>query len=466
MKFYITITNTNMTTIQETTQTFNNKTQRTAKCTTYILLLGIIIKMSHSVDSINYGLNSSQFESNDINLSENTLMAAKLVKNELNTTSVIVLTSLLDILYGIYPLLSESAKQEIILKFPIIEDSMSSIEKTSSSFLPTSNFTILNHAILTKPFEYNKKYVNILENMYKFTFGNISDSSLKEQVDGLNKGVSQATNGDINNFFTEKMLSDSVFLLLSVVTFDLKWVRMFSSEDTIKEEFTTSEINKEHTSIDFMKCSYNGSEPNDFFGKFKKNGKMFWLYEKKLQSSQDAFMFFIMPVNEGEGKLSDLDDDTMCTPPGENSIEMDNNIMKYIFSTKISSFYCMDNDPILEGDIVKESAYVFIPKFKSSKKNDFKRILEEQGITEIFKDDNNPLEKFSNESCFIGYFNQEVVIEVSEQGVKGSAATTVVFETRGGGKPPTVKFNRPFRYGINVDGKLVLLGSFYGPSKV
>ena len=228
-----------MTTIQEANPRFNNRTQRTVKFTntTHILLIGLIITMSHSVDS-SLGLDTSQFISNHVDLSGNTFLAEKLFKQELKTTSVIVLTSLLDILYAIYPLLSESAKQEIISKFPNIGDSMSSVEKTSSSFLPESNFTVLNYSILTKPIEYNKTYVSILEDKYKFTFKNITDSSLTEQVNKLNQEVSRATNENIKNFLTEKILKNSVILLLSAITFDLKWKDQFASEDAKLKNLT------------------------------------------------------------------------------------------------------------------------------------------------------------------------------------------------------------------------------------
>ena len=471
-----------MTNTQEATPIFNNQTQITVKYTnkTHIMLLGIIITMSHSVDSsdhLKYDLDISQFKSNKVDLSENSYMATKLLKKELNTTSVVVLTSLLDIIYGIYPILSESAKQEMILKFPAIENSMDSIYKESSSFLPKENFTILNYSILTCPIEYNKTYVSILEDKYKLKFKNITESSVKEQVITLNQEIFKATNGDITNFFTEEILKGSEFLLLSIVTFNLEWAYSKLSEGTDKKKFTISEDREEHTTIDFMRFRH---VELDFLGQFKKNGKMFWLYEKPLLSEKETSMFFIMLVNKSEGKLSDLDDDdTMLKELCKNRRNMRNidedDIMKSIFSSSHSYEYNPISDlynnyeesEYEEGGLYiikeREDTFISIPKFKSSKRNDFKRILKCQGITEIFNANRDPLEKFSKDRCFIEKFYQEVVINVSEEGVKGSAATTAVSLSRNSSITRLeVDFNRPFRYGIKVEGRLVLVGSFYG----
>lgn len=389
-----------------------------------------------------YNFDKTQFKNTKLKLNDNLIKSVKLFESQLKETSIIVLTSFLDILYAIYPILSSSARKEIDQNFTNISNSIISEEKTSSSFLSSEDFKLLNYAILTKSIDYNKEYVDILKKDYKFDFEDMTKSSVSEKVNTLNEIVDKKTNGDIKDFFSEEKLNGSVFLLLSVVTFDFKWANKFGLVGE-KFFFNTKEGKPDlnnSKNMDFMKLEHEDLH-GDFYGELIIKEKSFVFYEKKIESTDKKIsMFFIMPGDD-KGQLSDLDEDIMKNISGRDINVGTESIKK------------------IEGE-----NFIMIPKFEVSKKNNFKDIMKNQHISQVFVENNNPLEEFSKENCFIGEFYQNVVLKVNELGVKGSAATVAVILMRGT-TPKDVIFNRPFRYGLKVDGNLVFIGSFYGNDK-
>ncbi|MCB9310108.1 MAG: hypothetical protein H6567_08630 [Lewinellaceae bacterium] len=236
-------------------------------------------------------------------------------------------------------------------------------------------------------------YVKALEDNYLCTFDEQNFNDVQSSVDNMNQWISDHTKGKIDKLITTVKDEDIAFLINTL----------------------------------FFKAGWS-SKFNDPF----------------------------------EGKFTDIDGSTILTPfLGRDAavpfyMDADYSIADIPFrdSTFSLSLIMQGNSltaqPFSEGaylSLLKKLSYdrlfLAFPKMKISYKNNMVGSLQSLGMKEAF-DGNADFSAMgtSNGNIFISQVLHQAVLQVDEEGVEGSAATSIGFAVTSA--PPTMVFNRPF----------------------
>ena len=247
-----------------------------------------------------------------------------------------------------------------------------------------------------------KEYIETLETSY---YGEVYNVDFANSIDqeNIRKWINKNTDNFLNiNEDNYKIDSNLSALLINTLYFNNKWQDEFKEKNTYEDYFynPNEELVKYmvHTIDSMYKRTNEYLAVSDYF----KNGNR---------------IVYVLP-NEGIN-VYDLLEEDVTTYDGFNSCQ----------------------------------ATINVPKFKYQKAYNLNNILQDHGVNGVF---GGGLDKI-NQSLYLSYIEQDVGIELSEEGVKAAAITSGgMCESAGPEEFINVKLNRPFIYYI-LDNQNVIL---------
>jgi serine protease inhibitor len=125
------------------------------------------------------------------------------------------------------------------------------------------------------------------------------------------------------------------------------------------------------------------------------------------------------------------------------------------------------------GKLKKQSAEVFVPRFKLETSYSMKKPLMALGMVRAFDDaqfDGMSLSKAPGQRLFLSGVLHKAFVEVNEKGTEAAAATAGIVAGRGGGSivnRPTFRADRPFVFLIRdrKTGTILFLGRLLNPTR-
>ncbi|MFN8672961.1 MAG: serpin family protein [Candidatus Sericytochromatia bacterium] len=350
----------------------------------------------------------------------------------------------------------EMAKALEIDKFSLEE--LNSLNKILSSKLsnPAADIT-LNVAnslwVDSSRVELSEKFKKDLETFYDATAQNL-DFSTPKSADIINKWCEDKTFGKIKEVVDPKdfkPISESgskvdIAYLINALYFKANWKEKFKKENTQQRDFTLldgSKVKKDFMS-NFTNFSYfNASERYE-------NGKII----------KEENPFEVAKLDYGK----------------------DNRVSLYIFlpasTSSLEKFYDGLTSEKIEQSINKVyygEGQISFPKFKFSEKYDLIENLKKQGMTLPFNRSSADFTKFGKskvfsdkDTIFISKVNQDVFIDVNEEGSEAAAVTSIGMAVPTSASPQeSLRFvaDRPFFYIIrdNDIKANLFMGSMVNP---
>ncbi|KAF5300346.1 hypothetical protein FQR65_LT09176 [Abscondita terminalis] len=211
-----------------------------------------------------------------------------------------------------------------------------------------------------------------------------SDEASKE----MNKWVEAQTHDKIKDLISKDDLNeDTVAVLINAMYFKGAWVKQFSEYGTRKRPFQVSKDKK--VDVDMM-------EITDYFNYYEDETLKAKFLELPYEGN-DLSMTFVLP-NEVDGLG-----------------ELENNIAAALATPKYT----------------KERVHVQLPKYKIESTIQFKPILEDLGVKDIF-DGRADLSGIgaNKEKLFVSKVVQKAFVEIDENGTTAAAATAVIMFDR------------------------------------
>jgi serpin B len=285
---------------------------------------------------------------------------------------------------------------------------------------------IANKMYVTKGVPLQNEFQEIVKEVYFADSENIDFTKKEEAAETMNSWVEKETENKISNLVDSKLLNELTrIVLINALYFKGDWKEKFDLANTEKMNFykTPSETVKVDamTNKRFKFFSICISE--------ELNAKVL-----KLPIHGDASMMFVLP-NERDGLA-----------------ELESNIDK-VFSS------CEFEEKLVN---------VFLPKFKIEYQIDFKAVLENLGVQEMFSEDDADLSGIAGEKgeLLVDAVLQKTFIDVSEEGVEAAAATFAVIRIPKSGcipRPVPFRADHPFIFYIKVDDVVIFAGRVTEP---
>lgn len=288
----------------------------------------------------------------------------------------------------------------------------------------------------------NNDFIKKLKSKYNSDV--IYDDFTTPQV--LNNWVNEKTKGMIPKII-DRIDSNFVLSLTNAIAIDIEWKNKFEGSKTSAKLFTTYDNQKKETA--FM------SSDNDF------------VYIKNDNATGIIKDYKIYNKKTGEE----------VNTPGKDTIEFEyiailpnNDIKEYI-----NNFNNEELENLLQNKTTSENAdlYLNIPKYKYDFKYDnLKSDLIELGMKDAF-DENADFTNMINNDSDISLSIDDIIhsthIEMSENGTKASAVTSIIMKNFTSMEDKknkiTITFNKPFLYLIREKNtnNIWFLGTIYNP---
>ena len=238
-----------------------------------------------------------------------------------------------------------------------------------------------NKVYVKDGFQISDDFKKTAVDVYNSEIQNIDFAKSESAAGEINKWVEDKTSNKIKNLIKgDDLNEDTTAVLINALYFKGAWVKQFSEYGTRKQPF---HLNKEkQVDVDMMEIT----EYFDYYEDSKAK------YLEMEYEGKDVSMTFVLP-NDIEG-LGDLED----------------NIVDVLSAPKYS----------------KQRVHVQLPKFKIETTIQFKPILQQLGVKDIFED-NADLSGIGakKEPLKVTKVVQKAFIEVEEKGTTAAAATAV-----------------------------------------
>lgn len=316
----------------------------------------------------------------------------------------------------------DRTKTEILKLLRLDGESVDDLNNAHSHLVASNDdqLSSYNAVFLTGDLKPSSEFQKIVEDKYRATIGNTSDSD----PTAVNNWVKQKTKDRIPKLI-EKFPPNTVFLTVNATVFDGEWLNSFDVKRTLDHPFEREDGSK--ADVKMMSASESALRlPGDWVG-----GALDFKGER-------LRAVFLMPKRGG--KLSDL--------------------MAALTPEKIREA------AQAEG---KADQNISIPRFEVRHKQNLMQPLRAMGGEYLLAPNDNDYSPLvpgtSKGDLWIGDALQETVVEFDEKGARGAAATAFIGLTRASIEEPLV-FSRPFVWMI-VDretGAMMLTGTFHGPS--
>jgi serpin B len=229
-------------------------------------------------------------------------------------------------------------------------------------------------------------------------------------VDKTNALVEKTTNGTIQDFLSEDVITDNnKILMLNAIYFKGSWKYPFDKKFTIKEAFHNSGI------VDMMRIT-----------------KYFRYYEDRdiqyveLPYRKDGVYFSVVLPK-------DKDRDSKVTP---------DKLLKYRRKARNTNIS------------------LFLPKFTQSCKSDLISGFQNLGVTDLFNLKADLSNISGNKDLYVTKIIHEAFIDVNEEGTKASAATAIAISLKSLSLPKEFKADHPFFYTVSYEDLNIFMGTF------
>ncbi|MEG1519795.1 MAG: serpin family protein [Clostridia bacterium] len=284
-----------------------------------------------------------------------------------------------------------------------------------------SEFTDLkmaNSVWLDEQTNFKKKYIDKVKDNYYASLFNTDFSSEKTAKD-MSKWVSENTNYILN---PEIQLSkETVFAILSTITYEDMWVDEFNSDNNTQGDFNLDDGTK-------VQATYMNRKMNSTF------------YDEELYS------------RVGLGLKSGSEFSVIL--PKENSSV-----------SEILSSPTLLEEVINGGEIKSGKVTLQLPKFSFDASYDLKDAISNLGAGSIFNQKTANFSKISDEKLFVGGITQDSHVEIDEKGIKSAAFVKILMV--GSAMPEDnleLILDRPFIYVVKRHGVPLFIGVVANPT--
>ncbi|XP_010304372.1 alpha-2-antiplasmin [Balearica regulorum gibbericeps] len=282
--------------------------------------------------------------------------------------------------------------------------------------LTESTLSLASRLYLQKGFEVKEKFLEDSEKFYRAKPMALSGIS-EDDVVAINKWVKEATNGQIPTFL-QQLPENTVMLLLSAIHFHGFWRNKFDASFTGPDVF--------HLDNEFM-------VPVEMMKAQKYSLSWFTLESQDIQVAKFPF----------KSNMS--------------------------FVVIVPNQYTWNTSHVLENFPYKQLCWLFpkevpttvkIPKIKLDYQLELNKVLSQMGLQELFTSPN--LQKITDEPLFVSSIQHQATLELKEDGVEASAATSVAISR----SVSAFSLDRPFVFIIFEDetGIPLFIGSVQNPN--
>ena len=299
-----------------------------------------------------------------------------------------------------------------------------------------------------KRIEIKEKFKTDLETFYNATAQSL-DFSDSNSANIINKWCEDKTNGKIKDVVNPKEFNpDSTLLayLINAIYFKADWKEKFKKESTQPNDFTLLDGTK--VKKDFMYSFRN-------FGYYSSSNKYI-----NGQIVQEENKFELAKLDYGkDGKLSLY----IFLPDSTSSLD------------KFYTYLTGENIDNWIGSVYSGEGNISFPKFKMKEKYNLIPSLKKQGMNLAFVEGKSdfknlgiPKGSFDPSIIYISKVNQDVFVDVNEEGSEAAAVTSISFAGSTSSGPSNVlRFvaDRPFFYIIrdNETKSNLFMGSIVNP---
>lgn len=251
---------------------------------------------------------------------------------------------------------------------------------------------------------------------------NINFSKTAESVREINQWVANHTKYKITNLVDESVVNeDLVILLLNALYFNAAWKYPFDKIITSEQKFHLFEGKETRTQMMIQTNTFNYSENHNLNAKFL-----------ELPYQGDDYVLTIVLPNETYG-LHDMT-------------------------------YRMD-EILAVQNMTEQEMTILIPKFKMEHKTELKTVLEQLGLTDIFRQLNIKNLAFTR-NLQVSKVLHKAFMNLDEVGTEAAAVTGITIEDRMGTYRKYFRADHPFIFYIRQksSGVILFVGRFTEPT--
>nr|XP_047923917.1 alpha-2-antiplasmin isoform X1 [Anser cygnoides] len=282
--------------------------------------------------------------------------------------------------------------------------------------LAEATLSLASRVYLQKGFEVKEKFLEDSEKFYGAKPVSLSGSS-EDDVEAINKWVKEATNGQIPTFL-QQLPENTVMLLLNAIHFHGFWKNKFDAAFTSPDVF--------HLDDDFV------------------------VSVEMMKAQRYSLSWFTLESHDVQ----------VAKFPFKGNVS---------FVVIVPNQYSWNTSHVLENFPYGQLCRLFpkevpttvkIPKMKLDYQLELNNVLSQMGLQELFTSPD--LQKISDESLFVSSIQHQSSLELKEDGVEGSAATSVVISR----SLSAFSLDRPFLFIIFEEemGVPLFIGSVQNPN--
>ncbi|XP_035428041.1 alpha-2-antiplasmin [Cygnus atratus] len=282
--------------------------------------------------------------------------------------------------------------------------------------LAEATLSLASRVYLQKGFEVKEKFLEDSEKFYGAKPVSLSGSS-EDDVEAINKWVKEATNGQIPTFL-QQLPENTVMLLLNAIHFHGFWRNKFDAAFTSPDVF--------HLNDDFV------------------------VSVEMMKAQRYSLSWFTLESHDVQ----------VAKFPFKGNVS---------FVVIVPNQYSWNTSHVLENFPYGQLCRLFpkevpttvkIPKMKLDYQLELNNVLSQMGLQELFTSPD--LQKISDESLFVSSIQHQSSLELKEDGVEGSAATSVVISR----SLSAFSLDRPFLFIIFEEemGIPLFIGSVQNPN--
>ncbi|XP_075052798.1 alpha-2-antiplasmin [Mixophyes fleayi] len=282
--------------------------------------------------------------------------------------------------------------------------------------LTQTALSIASRIYVKKGFHVKKNFLRKSEQLYGSKPKTLG-LNMKQNLESINKWVSDATRGKIPNFLSN-IPANVVLMLLNAIHFKGVWKNRFDPSKTTQDVFYINE--NETVSVDMMHAM---KYPLSYFVLEKLDSQV-----ARLPFKGNMSFVVVMPL------------------------QMDWNLSKVLDKLNKTELY---------SRLHKEKPTILrVPKLSLNFKLELSHVLTTLGLGQLFS--NPDLKGISDEALFVSSVEHQSTLELNEEGVEAAAATAVLMSR----SLSTFSINRPFVYFLfdDITGLPLFLGYVRKPN--
>ncbi|KAL3276845.1 hypothetical protein HHI36_012208 [Cryptolaemus montrouzieri] len=277
---------------------------------------------------------------------------------------------------------------------------------------------------LAEGFKVEDEFLKTASDIFRAGVQNVNFSNSEKAVNDINAWVEEKTKNKIKNLITDDQITELTrMVLVNALYFKGNWLNPFKPENTTKKDFHISKTEK--VQVDTMELDAS-------------------LFVHK--QDKHNMTFLKMPFRGTNNRAT----------------------MTIILTDEIDALeqaYENLKPAILEQSYKRQEMKIFVPKFKVEATVDFKPLLKNLGMNELFTKPD--LSGITKEAVKVDTITQKVFMDVTEYGTEAAAATAAISVARTLDLPPVPKaayhVDRPFFFCLQYDEVILLAGRLVNP---